>query len=619
MAYIIGNNTSQRLVGTYLYDYIQGLDGNDTILGGFGADWLYGDSGTDILFGGFQDDRLYGGVGNDTLHGESGDDYFQGGAGADQMLGGAGRDTFDQTNLAETAGDQVFGGAGIDRLLLDFGVATGPVNFFIQDPTVTVTLRFGGAAFRFSQIEEFDITGTNFADRLTGWHNEDELEGGAGNDVLNGGLGDDILRGDDGNDFLRGGGDDDLLYGGLGNDTLWGDEGADGIEGGSGNDNLNGGNGDDRMEGGAGSDTLAGGLGNDVLDSYQYGSDDDLVRDVLSSGAGNDLIWMGINDQADGGTGLDHVYLDFTSVTGPVTWTFSPGLKQFGNGTRIVNMEQLTYDGGSGRDVVTGWNLDDNLSGNAGNDSLSGGNGHDTLDGGLGSDVLVGGLGNDVLNHEAGNDALYGQAGNDTFNIGFDENAAVPYPVLMDGGAGYDQVNFTSWELGAVVDLINQGSNDGLAKGKVLRGIEALEGTYLDDRFLGTNARDVLGGGSGSDELNGRAGNDLLAGGSGSDILTGGLGADVFDFTDYSGGWEGDVITDFQRGQDVMRFDAVPGLRLINGLHPTTTLAGPVLIFETDTKRLWFDADGQAAAEGPQLIATIERVAQLSLGDFQFV
>ncbi|WP_199261346.1 calcium-binding protein [Paracoccus binzhouensis] len=624
MARIDGTNNAETLVGTFLSDDIYGLGGNDTLRGGFGADWLYGEDGNDQLFGGFQGDWLRGGNGADRMNGDDGDDYFDGGAGADLMRGGSGDDIFDQTSLGEVPGDRIFGGAGIDLLRLDLGAVAGPVDFAIQDPTVTVTMRFGSApAFSFREIEAFEIAGSDYADRLAGWLNGDTLEGGLGADTLLGGGGMDELSGDDGNDMLRGGNDDDRLYGGAGADSLLGEIGRDMLQGGSGNDTALGGFGDDDLEGGDGGDRLIGGDGNDNLVSDGYYSDEGRERDLLQGNAGNDSLWIGINDQADGGLGLDRIHVEFSAVTADVVWAFSPALKQFGNGTRVVNAEVLDYDGGHGRDQVTGWIHADRLNGHDGNDRLGGGGGNDTLDGGRGADLLRGGNGNDLLQHESGRDTLNGEGGNDRFLIGFDEAVNLPYPVAVDGGLGVDTVSFSSYELGAVVDLADQSRNSGLAHGKTLRNVEVLEGTALDDLFLGGGGNDVFRGGDGGDLLNGRMGNDLLSGGEGSDILTGGLGRDVFDFTDYSAfEWQGDVITDFHRGQDVIRLDRSDfgaGLRLVNAANPVVTGAAPALIFETDSHRLWYDADGAGGGDSPRLLAVLNGVGQLAMSDFVFV
>lgn len=624
MALIEGTNNSDTLTGTMLSDDIYGHGGNDRLHGGFGADWLYGGAGNDQLFGGYQDDWLYGDSGNDTLTGGEGRDDFVGGAGADLMLGGAGVDTFDQTNLAEVPGDRIFGGAGVDLLRLDFGAVAGPVSFGILDPTVTVTLRFANSpAFSFREIEAFELTGTNFADRLSGWLNDDTLDGGLGADTLLGGQGADRLSGDEGNDRVGGGVGHDLIYGGDGNDWLSGDAGRDAIYGGAGNDTASGGIGDDELEGGTGGDRLLGGAGNDRLLSSSYYSDEERVRDLLFGEAGNDTLSIGINDHAFGGAGFDQIHVDFTQMRPDVTWAFSPVQRDFANGTRVAGTEMLYYDGGAGRDLITGWNMADRLDGNDGADRLSGGGGNDSLDGGEGNDLLRGGAGADLLYHDSGNDTLYGDDGNDRFVIGFDEDANQPYRVLVGGGAGFDTVSFDSRELGAFVDLASQARNNGLAFGKTLNGIEVLEGTSVDDQFFGGAGNDVFLGGGGGDLLVGRAGNDLLMGGSGSDVLTGGIGRDTFDFTDYSDfAWQGDLITDFQRGTDVIRLgrsDFGAGLRLVNAPDPAVAGTAPALIFETDAKRLWYDADGDGGFQSPRLMAVLTGVGQLAMSDFVFV
>ncbi|MBK4215571.1 hypothetical protein JJJ17_06505 [Paracoccus caeni] len=624
MARIEGNAAANSLNGTYFSDSIYGYGGNDTLRGRFDTDWLYGGIGNDILYGGHQGDYLYGEGGNDTLYGEDGDDYLNGGAGADLLLGGAGNDIFDATALSEVPGDTIRGGHGIDLLRLDFDLLSGPINFGIKDPTITVNIRFGDSrAFSFREIEAFDIVGTRYADRLIGWINDDTLEGGNGNDTLRGGMGRDELSGDAGNDVLEGGGDGDYLYGDDGNDRLFGETGNDRLEGGTGNDLLNGDSGNDTLEGGSGSDTLNGGLGNDTLYSHLSYSDSDSARDHLFGHAGNDTISMGMNDRADGGIGIDKVFVDFSETSVEIRWNFSPAAKEFANGTRIANMEVLDYDGGSGRDIITGWNRADRLEGNDGHDQLKGGGGNDTLDGGRGNDRLEGGTGNDYLYHDSGNDTLLGNQGNDTFQIGFDGNANTPYRALIDGGLGKDTVQFNSSDIGAIVDLASQSLNDGLALNKTLRHVEVLRGTREDDRFSGTNGRDIFHGESGSDHLNGRGGNDFLVGGGGADVLTGGAGSDIFDFIDFSGyDWEGDVITDFRRGEDKIRLDRSDfgdNLRLVNADDPRAPNGAASLIFEKDAKRLWYDADGNGTEDSPILIATLNGVGQMALTDFIFV
>ena len=69
-----------------------------------------------------------------------------------------------------------------------------------------------------TEIDNYEIIGSNFKDLITGGDGDDTLIGGDEDDDLIGGDGDDILTGGDG---------DDSLTGGLGNDSLNGDIGND--------------------------------------------------------------------------------------------------------------------------------------------------------------------------------------------------------------------------------------------------------------------------------------------------------------------------------------------------------------------------------------------------------
>ena len=71
------------------------------------------------------------------------------------------------------------------------------------------------------------LSGTNSADRISGFGNDDTLLGRDGNDKLNGGPGDDYLSGGAGRDTLIGGNGDDFLYGGSSADFLTGGHGSD--------------------------------------------------------------------------------------------------------------------------------------------------------------------------------------------------------------------------------------------------------------------------------------------------------------------------------------------------------------------------------------------------------
>ena len=86
-ATIVGDEGSDRLVGTLGDDVIMGLGGNDEILGRAGDDVICGGDGADGLIGHSGDDRIDGGAGNDGVFGTAGADQLFGGEGDDVMTG----------------------------------------------------------------------------------------------------------------------------------------------------------------------------------------------------------------------------------------------------------------------------------------------------------------------------------------------------------------------------------------------------------------------------------------------------------------------------------------------------------------------------------------------------
>jgi hypothetical protein len=92
-------------------------------------------------------------------------------------------------------------------------------------------------------------------------------------------------------------------------------------------------------------------------------------------------------------------------------------------------------NGGSGDDVIVGYEGNDRISGGSGNDDLTWGNalapvGVGTLDGGGGNDILRGGF----LTPN-----MYGGAGDDSLYLGrFNPGPAGGAPPVIDGGSGFD-------------------------------------------------------------------------------------------------------------------------------------------------------------------------------------
>ena len=257
-----------------------GFIGNLTLAGqGALNERITGATGNDVISGNDGNDKLFGLAGNDTLDGGNGNDGLLGGAGDDTLIGGAGNDTasyIDSTggvtvSLLIAGAQAVGGGQGNDTL---------------------------------SGIE--NLTGSAFADTLTGDATDNILDGSAGADALIGGLGNDTFYIDDAGDViteLSGEGTDTVvsalfsytLGANLENLTLLGDA----IKGvGNSLDNviignaqwnaLRGGAGADTINGGAGNDTLTGGTGSDIF-VFNQGTNQDMVMDFASGADKLDL------------------------------------------------------------------------------------------------------------------------------------------------------------------------------------------------------------------------------------------------------------------------------------------------------------------------------------------
>ena len=511
---------------------------NATLTGGAGNDILTGGDGADTLNGGTDADVLNGGAGIDTLNGDWGDDSLTGGTGADVFNGGAGTDVADYSTRVSAVT------IWIDALANDGAPAEG--DFVKTDVENAIggsgnDTMLGGALANvlWGGAGHDSIDGEAGNDTLDGGDGDDSLAGGAGTDIVTyagrvapvtvtlDGLSGDGAVGED--DTVRtdietvvGGTGDDTLIGSAVADTLSGGPGADVLRGEAGADVLNGDDGEDTLEGGAGGDTHTGGTGLDTADYSTRiasvtvdldgaaddgetaeadnvrpdverilgGSGDDTLTgnnatNVLSGGAGNDLLDLGrgAGDVAIGGVDVDTV--TYSARTAPV----------------VADVDGVADDGEAGEndlisvDVenLTGGAANDRLTGSGGTNVLNGGSGNDVLDGGLGADLLLGGAGTDTADYTAR-----------SASITADSDGAAD-----DGEAGEGDTVETDVE--------------GIAGGA---GADVLTGTTGTNILSGGAGNDVLDGAQGDDELDGGLGNDDLTGGAGSDLLRAGPGAD---------------------------------------------------------------------------------------------
>lgn len=152
--------------------------------------------------------------------------------------------------------------------------------------------------------------------------------------------------------------------------------------------------------------------------------------------------------------------------------------------------------------------------------------------------------------------------------------------------------------------------------------IENANGGDGGDNLLGNNVRNLLKGNLGADMLNGRIGND---------VLTGGAGNDKFRFdTVLNGTTNVDTIADFVSGDKIelqnsifTKLTAVGALATANFRANATGKAADAndyIVFETDTGKLFYDADGNGSKTAVQfaLIGTTVHAA-LAATDFLII
>ncbi len=494
------------------------------------------------------------------------------------------------------------------------------------------------------------IKGTKKRDILNGFSGNDYLYGYAGNDDLKGQSGNDRLYGGDGSDKLYGGNGNDRLYGQKGSDKLNGDKGNDTLDGGSGSDTLNGGAGNDVLLAGTGADVFIGSSGIDTLsyaaapvaginsfvidlstglgaegslgDKYSgienvvgsattnhlVGDDADNMligggaNDYLIGGGGNDTLIGGADsDYFEGGAGADSIdggggdrdTVSYANSLFGVSIDLSAGTGANGDaqGDTIANVE-IVYGSDSGSDMILGDAADNYFKASGGSDELAGNGGNDILSGGSGADSLNGGTGNDIL------------------MPGDDDDADT-----LVGGAGDDTVSYADVTSSGVTVYLTNGTAGGKATGDTYAGIENVIGSQKNDSL-----RPAVNG-----IAEGSGGDDNIFDASGTEVLHGGLGDDHL-YDNFFGTEDGlrdifwldltlpgvDYVNGFDAGEDLfwiklsdfdfnaylsVSFDnPAPALlsqdQIINSTTPAATLAGPQLVYETDTSKLWFDPDG---------------------------
>ncbi|MBE9174320.1 hypothetical protein IQ225_01405, partial [Synechocystis salina LEGE 06155] len=457
------NIENLNLAGTPYNDVLVGFDGNDTLKGGNG------------------NDELDGGGGNNTLLGQDGNDTVSGNAN-DTLDGGGGTDTLNldlsdttvpvvleltrqtnqltypntQVNNFEVAGTIKTGsgddeinlgnsntvdnggfvdmGEGNDTLIVDF---TNANSSYISDGIynhadgVDGRSYWLGRLFTWSNVENFELTGTPYADLLVGFTGQDTLKGGSGDDTISGAVNDD-LDGGEGYDTLN-----------LDLSSLTTTVSVNWLQTSNQVTHQN-----IAVKNFENIGTLSTGTGDDIIDT---GNTDILVRQaVIDAGIGNDTFVA------------DYSTVNFSYV--------SSGIYNHADG----------IDGRSywiGRLVTTNNFENWNLTGTPYNDVLVGFGGNDTLKGGGGADELKADDGDDTYIVDAtngGGTTIYDTSGNDRLIL---ENGAVVLARAVAGTLGLGRIGSS-----LIVDINQDG---GLSTGSDLVIQNFYGGRYFNTPGVG--------------------------------------------------------------------------------------------------------------------------------------
>jgi uncharacterized protein YkwD len=181
-------------------------------------------------------------------------------------------------------------------------------------------------------------------------------------------------------------------------------------------------------------------------------------------------------------------------------------------------------------DVLTGTDYDFGIA-TSGNDTYSQAqlsiDQADLLNTSIGIDAIVLLGGDDSAIDDGGSRIYFGNAGNDT----------------IQGNGGNDTISG-----GRDLDSLSGGEGGDALFGNL--GDDLIQGGNGNDSLFGGQDNDRLYGDAGDDVVSGDRGNDLINGNLGIDTLIGGEGNDIFVLQTTQGR---DILTDFQRGSDVIQ------------------------------------------------------------------
>lgn len=638
-------------------DNIYGGDGNDTIFGGAGDDYIYGDDGDDVLSGGAGADIIFGGGSTAGDQNVAGNQYL---VSSDDFLGGdEGNDTFiissevENTYISGGTSDKDSAGNDAryieleeaneedeDAGLVAFDTVTGtivPISTIAQsqqaetDVRLNLVTRPGSSAIStyassiagYNAVDtiEFKVSG-DFSESL-GFSGIERIELASGVNIV---LSAEQLE-ENGESLSTG-----LLNPGT---HIYG---------------------------------VAGGPTESVTIKLEF-EEEEFEPDVAGA---DEVEYQAAVFEVDDYSVAElfhNVDIIYDATEGEAgSYVRIDGANETAGAREIVH-------GSDGVDYVTARLGDDVVYGNGGNDLLVGHGGADYLDGGEGNDIfLITGFGSGVqgttskaddgqkewIATGAKHDVIVGGDGIDTLRIttGIGANTKANGTIVLNndnfksmevvqvgGTVGRLNVENTALQLlndhyyfnanGTVANLSNTlGNNGGTinnvvvdASGLTTNGL-TFEGNANNQTFIGTSQADRFIGNGGNDTLTGGGGADTFVFGKVWTQVVTGAADEVQTYVNTAFNLTGvDTITDFLRGTDKLELHTDQFASLTGGITNANIKVGAgavagdsndYLIFDTTTKTLKYDADGNGAGAAVD-IAVLTGVTTLTASDFVIV
>jgi Ca2+-binding RTX toxin-like protein len=658
---LTGNTFAQTITGNAGVNVIKGGGGADTLQGLGGNDTYYVDSADDIVVegagqgtadtvttnvsytlgaaaqvellrttsnGGTTAIDLTGNGFAQTITGNAGVNVLKGGGGLDTLQGLGGNDTY----YVDSADDIVVEGSGqgtADTVMTNTNYMLGAAA---QVEALLTTFSGGTGAM--------DLTGNSFAQTITG---------NAGVNIIDGGGGIDTLQGLGGNDTYYVYSADDVVIEGSGQGTAdvvmtsasyvldaaaqietlktrdGGSTTAIDLTGNGFSQTIVGNAGANIIDGGGGLDKLQGLGGNDT---YYVDSADDVVFEAGGEGKA-DAVLTSVTYALAASAEIEALKVrdsgDFSSVN-----LTGNGFSQTITGSAGANV----IKGAGGVDILQGLGGDDTYYVDSADDTVveasgegaadlvatnvsyalsagseiellrttsSGGTTAINLTGNALAQEITGNAGDNIL-HDGGvgaADTLRGLGGNDTYRI---YNAGDVIVESASQGAADRVATAVDYALGAGVFIE----------------------VFTTNGSTGTSSIDLTGN-EVAQQLVGNAGSNILDGKGGNDTLQGLGGKDTFVFSSALGAANVDTITDFNVADDRFLLSQSIFSVLNTGTLAATAFranttglaqgASDRIIYETDTGKVFYDADGAGGSAGIHF-ATVAVGLALTNADF---